>query len=253
MIHLGATPGAPRAIQKVDALYDAVCRDADIYARCGVDAVMLENMHDVPYTHNVGPEVVATMAVAAEKVRAVFDGPVGIQILASANREALAAALASGCRFIRVEGYVFGHLADEGYTDACAGALLRYRRQIGADHIHVFVDIKKKHSSHALTVDISLEETARAAAFFCADGVIVTGTETGRAPSPENVAAVREAVDLPVLVGSGITDENAQAYAPYTDAFIIGSHFKTDGRWEMPVDEQRVTHFMRMCTQKEQE
>jgi predicted TIM-barrel enzyme len=40
---------------------------------------------------------------------------------------------------------VFGHVADEGYFDACAGALLRYRRQIGAEDVLIFTDIKKKH------------------------------------------------------------------------------------------------------------
>ena len=39
--------------------------------------------------------------------------------------EALAVASACGLQFIRVEGFVFGHVADEGYTNACAGDLLR--------------------------------------------------------------------------------------------------------------------------------
>jgi predicted TIM-barrel enzyme len=34
-----------------------------------------------------------------------------------------------------------------------AGSLLRYRTAIGADRIRVFADIKKKHSSDALTAD----------------------------------------------------------------------------------------------------
>lgn len=59
-------------------------------------------MHDVPYLHTdaVGPEVVATMTAAASRVRAVFDtGPVGIQILAGANHQAMAVALATGRGF----------------------------------------------------------------------------------------------------------------------------------------------------------
>lgn len=67
------------------------------------------------------------------------------QILAGANREALATALASNLQFIRCEGFVFSHIADEGFIDGSAGELLRYRKFIEADHIHVFTDIKKKH------------------------------------------------------------------------------------------------------------
>ena len=39
----------------------------------------------------------------------------------------------------------------------------------------VLADIKKKHSSHAITADLDIAETAAAAELFRADGVIVTG------------------------------------------------------------------------------
>ena len=63
------------------------------------DSVLVENMHDIPYmhTHEVGPEVVSAMTRACSRVRHVFDtGPVGVQILAGANKQALAVAMATG-------------------------------------------------------------------------------------------------------------------------------------------------------------
>lgn len=68
-----------------------------------------------------------------------------LQILACGNKEALAVAKACNLNFIRAEGYVFSHVADEGFTDADAGRLLRYRKHINAENIQVFTDIKKKH------------------------------------------------------------------------------------------------------------
>lgn len=65
--------------------------------------------------------------------------------MAGGNREALAIAKVCSLNFIRVEGFVFSHIADEGFMDANAGTLLRYRRNIQADNILVFTDIKKKH------------------------------------------------------------------------------------------------------------
>lgn len=50
-----------------------------------------------------------------------------------------------GLDFIRAEGFVFSHVADEGIINACAGNLLRYRKQVGAENIQIFADIKKKH------------------------------------------------------------------------------------------------------------
>lgn len=67
------------------------------------------------------------------------------QVLAGGNSEALAVAKACSLDFIRAEGYVFSHIADEGFMDANAGLLLRYRKNIQADDILIFTDIKKKH------------------------------------------------------------------------------------------------------------
>ena len=64
--------------------------------------------------------------------------------------------------------------------DGCAGPLLRYRRTVGAGHVAVFCDVKKKHSSHAVTEDVGVVDTARAAQFFRADGVILTGRHSHR-------------------------------------------------------------------------
>ncbi len=51
----------------------------------------------------------------------------------------------SGLNFIRAEGFVFSHIGDEGPIHSCAAELLRYRQHIGAQHVHIFTDIKKKH------------------------------------------------------------------------------------------------------------
>jgi membrane complex biogenesis BtpA family protein len=245
MIHVTALPGTPGYGGSMEAVIAQACDEARLYVKAGVDAVAVENMHDVPYLRCcAGPEITAAMGVVAATVKRVSSLPCGIQILAGANKEALAAAYAAGCDFIRAEGFVFAHTADEGIIESCAGELLRYRRQIGADDILIFTDIKKKHSSHALTEDISSAETAHAAEFFASDGVIVTGTETGVPAVLEEVQAVKAAVHIPVLIGSGVTIDNVEQYLPHADAVIVGSHFKTDGRWINTVDYDRTAAFM---------
>jgi uncharacterized protein len=245
MIHVGALPGTPRAGEPLTAILDRAAAEAAVYRTAGVDALLAENMHDVPYLNRaVGPEITAAMTVLAGAVARAGGLPTGIQILAGANREALAAALAAGCSFIRAEGFVFGHVADEGYIDACAGDLLRYRRAIGAGAVAVLADVKKKHSSHAVTADVDIVETARAAEFFGADGLVVTGVATAREADPGELSAVRGATGVPVLVGSGVTVDNLKRYLPHAHGLIVGSHFKADGCWDRPVDPDRVARFM---------
>ena len=246
MIHVAALPGTPRHRLPLSEIIATAAAEARLYAGCGVDAILIENMHDRPYLKgSVGPEIVAAMTAVAVAVRAAApELPCGIQILAAANREALAVAAAAGLAFIRAEGYVFAHVADEGLIESDAAGLLRYRKALGAEDVLVLADIKKKHSSHALTADLGLADTARAAEFFLCDGLVVTGTHTGAVPALGDIRAAREATALPIVLGSGVTIDNAPGLLAHADAAIMGSHFKYEGRWENPVDPARVRRFM---------
>lgn len=244
-VHLDALPGAPAHRGSVEAIAESAAAEALHYERAGFHGVVIENTHDRPYLKGTaGPEVVAAMAVIGREVRRATSLPLGVQVLAGANRQSLAVALACGASFVRVEGFVFAHVADEGLIEASAGELLRYRRTMGAEAVRVFADVKKKHASHALTADLDVAETARAAEFFLADGVIVTGTATGEPTEPTEVQAVAEAVGIPTLVGSGITPENIGAY-PGAEAFIVGSSLKQDGVWSNRLDPLRIDALVR--------
>lgn len=245
MVHVGALPGTPKNCLSIAEIIKQASSDAQKLAKGGVDAIMIENMHDRPYLNReVGPEIIAAMTAVATKLRQVVSLPLGIQILAGSNKQALAVALAAGFDFIRAEGFVFGHLADEGMMSSDAGELLRYRKQIGADNIKIWTDIKKKHSSHAVSADVSIGEMAKAAEFFLSDGVIVTGNATGEEASLNDVEAVRAVTKLPLLIGSGIDEQNIAGFWQLAEAFIVGSSFKIAGNWQNEVELERVQIFM---------
>ncbi len=250
MIHVDALPGTPRFNGSISEIIARAREEALLYKEAGIDMLAIENMHDIPFLNkNVGPEIVASMAVIGYELKQATGLRCGLQILAAANKEALAAAQAAGLDFVRVEGFVFAHVADEGLIDGCAGEIIRYRRQIGAEDILVLTDIKKKHSSHAITADVDIVETAHAAEFFLSDGVIVTGVATGTEASLEELQQVKEAVDIPVLVGSGVNTNNVDRYLAIADALIVGSYFKQDGHWSKGVDIGRVRSFMTVVNQ----
>ncbi|WP_421917800.1 BtpA/SgcQ family protein [Marinifilum sp.] len=245
MVHVQALPGTPQNKYSISQICDMAVEEAKIYTEAGLDAIMIENMHDVPYLkETIGPEIVASMTAIAIAVREATDLDLGIQILAGANKEALAVAQAANFQFIRVEGFVFGHVADEGYMDSCAGELLRYRKAIGAEDVKIFTDIKKKHSSHALTADVDIDETAKAAEFFLSDGVIVTGSSTGKAVYLHEMKSLKDKLNLPIFIGSGITADNLSEYWDYASGFIVGSHFKEGGYWKNPISGEHLNMFM---------
>jgi hypothetical protein len=245
VIHVDALPGTPEYKGDVESIINKAVKEAKTYKNSGVDAIAIENMHDRPYLkRNVGPEIISLMGIIGREVKKVSQLPCGIQILAGANKEALAVAHSAGMDFIRSEGFVFAHVADEGIMESDAGELLRYRKQIGAEDILIFSDVKKKHSSHSITSDVDIIETARAAEFFLGDGVILTGKFTGKEANIDELKKVRAAVKIPVLIGSGLTVDNIEKFFPYADAFIIGSFFKQGGDWRNKVDAERVKALM---------
>ena len=245
VIHLQALAGTPANRLDIADVTSIAVDEARVYKDAGLHGIVIENTHDRPYLKvSVGPEIVAAMSVVGAEVRRASDLPLGIQILAGANSSALAVALACGAGFVQVEGFVFAHIADEGLIESGAGALLRFRRAIGADHIRVFADVKKKHSAHAITADVDIVETAKAAEFFSVDGVIVSGIATGEPAQPAEVVEVAHAVSVPTLVGSGISAENISRF-PNADAFIVGSSIKRDGLWSNPVDLVRTRALVR--------
>lgn len=241
VVHLLPLPGAAGYGGNIDEILRWALEDAINYKENGIDALILENMHDVPFLKGyVEPETTAAMTVVAQAIKYETMLPLGIQLLAGANIESLAVAVATSLDFIRVEGFVYAHVGDEGFHEASAAQLIRRRAGLKAEKIKIFADIKKKHSAHAITADVSLVETARAAEFFQADGVIVSGASTGIAPPPESVKGVRAATDTAVLVGSGVTAENVDQFLPFCDAVIVGSSLKYEGKWNNHVDPERV-------------
>jgi uncharacterized protein len=236
VVHVQALPGTPAHRAGLDAIAETAVAEARAYQEAGFHGIVLENMHDRPYLKRaVGPEIVAGMTAVGREVRRAVAVPLGVQVLAGANREALAVSQAIGGSFVRVEGFVFAHVADEGVIESSAGDLLRYRKAIGAEGVAVFADIKKKHSAHAITADVDLVDTAHAAEFFLADGLVVTGSSTGQPAVPAEVSAVAKASGVPVLVGSGINAKNLARYAS-ADGYIVGSSVKEGGHWANPID-----------------
>ncbi len=237
MVHLLPTPGSPNWGGSMTDLLNAVERDADNLVAGGCDALLVENMADMPYLRgDVPAEVVATMALATERV--IARGlPTGIQVLAGANRQALGIAAATGAHFLRVEAFAYAHVADEGWMDACAGPLTRARASL-CPKIALWTDVQKKHAAHTITADIALADMAHGHAYCGADALIITGSSTGKRTSPEQVRTAQTA-GLPVVVGSGITADNAAEFA-HADALIVGSWLKAEGQWRNPVDVARV-------------
>ncbi len=212
----------------------------------GVDGVIVENFFDAPFTSGrVEAETVASMAVALSEVQEAAGGvPVGVNVLRNDALSALALAVACGADFIRVNVMVGARLTDQGIIQSPAYELARRRTMPGASRIVVMADVGVKHST-PLGAPIPLEvEALEAVERGGADAVIVTGSRTGGPADESEVARVASAVDVPVIVGSGVTPDNVSRFVGAAQGFIVGTWFKRGGIIGEPVDSRRVVALM---------
>jgi membrane complex biogenesis BtpA family protein len=242
MVHLWPLPGAPGYTgYTVQKIVDHAMRDAEALVGGGVDGLMVENMWDLPYNVGAGvkPEAMTAHAVVAAEIVKNFPVPVGINVIHNGGVVCLSIAVASGARFIRVCILTGARVWDTGEFDhGCAAELLRKRKELHAEGIHIFADVDKKHSVPFPGIDLAthIEWTE----FYGADALIVSGSFTGKSPDLEKVREAKRLAHRPLLIGSGTTIENVSSLLEFADGIIIGTGLKKDGVMENPVDPARV-------------
>lgn len=246
-IHLDALPGSPGYAGSMETIRQKAVNEAKVYADKGVHALIVENFNDVPfYPGSLPPETVAAMAVLTKAVVENFSGPVGVNALRNDAASALAVAVAAEAQFIRVNVHTGAAVTDQGIIEGRAWHTLRLRNSLKSD-MAILADVRVKHAAPLGNRPVE-EEAADTWLRGKADGLIVTGSGTGKEADPEILQRVRKAVEAPVLVGSGITPENLHQFINHASGFIIGSWFKSDGKVLNPVDPARVEQFMKLYT-----
>ncbi len=248
-MHSRPLPGSPQYRgEPLESIYAYGVEEARRYREGGFHGVIVENSWDLPFSKpdDLGFETAATMAVLAEHV-AQIGLPVGVNVLANGVACSVAVAQAAGGRFVRANQWANAYVANEGYIEGPAPAVTRYRARLQAHDVRVFADVHVKHGSHAIVADRSLAELTRDTEFFDADVVIATGERTGGAAELDEIAGIGAATGLPVLIGSGVSVENARELLAACDGAIVASSLKEDGVWWKPVSVQRVEALARLA------
>jgi membrane complex biogenesis BtpA family protein len=245
MVHLPPLPSAPGydADGGRAAIHEAARRDAVRLDAGGVDAMLVENFGDAPfYPDSVPRHVVAEMTAAVETVREATDRPVGVNVLRNDGPSAVAVAAATGAAFVRVNVHVGARVADQGVLEGRANETMRLRERLDAD-VRVLADVDVKHSAPLAQGQEGM--LGDAVDRGLADGIVVSGTGTGRATDDEDVRAAVSTrddrrLDVPVFVGSGMTADTVGDVLAVADGVIVGSALKEDGDATNPVTIERV-------------
>ena len=243
MVHVDALPGAPRYSGSMQSVIDAALRDATALRDGGCDAIAFENFGDRPFFKDGVPaETIAALTRVIVEVAARVSLPFGVNVLRNDAGSAIAIAAATGAAFIRVNVHTGAMLTDQGIIEGRAAETLRKRTALAPD-VLIFADHMVKHAVPVAGVnEIQAAKDLRQRGL--ADGVIVSGSGTGVEPDRAGFGALRNALpDCPILIGSGLTEANARAFAE-ADGAIVGTSIKIDGRVEAPVDPDRVARLV---------
>ena len=253
VIHLPPLPGSPGAsrLDPVSALQKAgliAVTEARALEKAGFDGIIIENFGDAPFYSTLVPqETLVAMSIISAAVREATRLPIGINILRNDARSALAVAAITGANFIRVNVLSGVMATDQGIIEGRAAELIRERDRLNAGHIAILADVHVKHAKSLSSDDIALaiEETAGRGG---ADGVIVTGSTTGRSPSPEVLLVALKAAKhsgVPLYIGSGLTPEGLGELPSPLIRLIVGSALRKGDRAGAPLESAKLKAFVK--------
>ena len=216
MIHLAGDEPVETALEEIA-----------VYVEEGVDGAIIENYHGS----------VEDVKETLRKASGVKPGIVmGVNVLPNEFEQSFALAHRYGADFIQVD-YVAGRY-DRGELDFDAYSRCKERYP----DIIVLGGVWPKYYTPVegsdLTVDL-LEGKSRA------EAVVVTGAGTGVETPLGKIERFREVLGrYPLVVGAGLTADNAFKQLCISDGAIVGSFFKNDKDTRNPIDRGKIREFI---------
>lgn len=243
MVHLLPLPGTLHYGGDFQAILDQAVSDAQKLEEAGFDALIVENVNDAPFEGNVmTPLQVSSLAIACDHVRRSIRIPMGIDACGESEQGIIIGSL-TGASFVRVPYFVDIRVGQNGIINPNGYHAVMMRKHAGWEHIRILADVQVKHT-YPMCENIPVEASARWAKAVGADAIIVTGLATGMETSVETMQRVKNAVDLPIVVGSGMNAGNTKKQFAVCDGAIIGTAVKEQGSLMCPVDKVKAVAFM---------
>lgn len=234
VVHCLPLPGTSGFDGDYQKILDRAAEDAVTLEKAGVDAIIVENMGDTPFSAKLDMAQITALSAAAALVKQAVNIPLGIDAAFNDCDASLSIAGITGSSFVRIPVFVDTVVFSDGIISPCARECMFYRKQLGLEHVKIFADVQVKHS-HMLLPYITIEQSAKTAAECGADAIIVTGSVVGELTPIEMIERVKKVVGIPVFAGSGVNKNNIKEQFRVADGAIIGSSLKKEGILTNPV------------------
>jgi membrane complex biogenesis BtpA family protein len=243
MVQLGALPGGSRYKDaRIEDILEPALAEASILAENGIDALMVQNLGDVPTALSASAVQVAWMTRVTAEVRRLFGRPVGLNMLENDAEAMFAVASAAGADFVRIKVFVGAMVTPFGVEEAQAFAAIRARTHWNAEKVAIFSDVHDR-TGRSLVENNFEDDLDYAVRLGTADGLVLTGKTY--AQTHELIAMARAKVgNVPILVGGGVTAKNIAEINSVADGVIVSSSLKGSDTAFGTFDAGKVKEFM---------
>ena len=242
MIQTPPLPGSfQHSGQSFNQIIDHALEEARILSKCGFDAVILQNMGDMPVRQQARPEVIAYFSVIAKELKRNFSS-LSLGILINWDGVAsLAVAHATGADFVRVEHVYTGvEVASAGLFTAQCCEITEMKKRLQTD-LPVFADVYEPHAvplGPKPVEDAAWESVHEA----FAGGLFLSGKNAKE--SIDLIERARTRVpDTTIFLGGGATGENVIELLKHYDGVCVATWIK-NGSLKNPIDSERAKRFI---------
>lgn len=243
MVQLGALPGGSRYRNStIEETLGSAISEARVLADNCVDALMVQNLGDIPVDHKVRTIQATWMTRVVGEIAQRFGKPVGLNMLENDAEAMIAVASAAGADFVRIKIYVGAMVTPFGVETGQAYFAIKARTEWQADKVAILADVHDR-TGVPLASDSLQSDLDAAVRLGGADALVLTGKTYQQ--THELIAVARKVVGpAPILVGGGVTVDNIAEVNAVADGSIVSSSLKGSNTAFGRFDADKVRAFM---------
>lgn len=243
MVQLPPLPGGSTYQgAQLTSIIDVALEEADLLNQAGLDALMIQNLGDIPVTHKVSPTQLTWMTRVASEVVAQCQIPVGLNFMENDAEAAIACASAVDLDFVRIKVFVGVMVTPFGLMNGVAHAVHKVRNLLDAQNVAILADVHDRTGINLGGRDIE-EDIREAVDLGGADALVLTAPTYDK--SLQYLRAGKKRVpDTPLVLGGGTNESNIGDVLALADGAIVSSSLKDSGNAFGKVDLAKARRFM---------
>ena len=216
MIHLAGSEPVKRAMEEIS-----------IFEEEGINGAIIENYHGSV------EDVVQTLKKTANTKPKIA---IGVNVLPNEFEQSFTLSHKYRADFIQIDYIAGRYNSGEFDYDTYSSCKQRYPNIITLGGVWP----KYYYPVEGSDLEVDLREAKTRA-----EAIVVTGAGTGMETPLKKIRKFREIIGgHPLVVGAGLTVDNAYEQLCISDGAIVGTYFKKGGDTQNPIDREKIRKFM---------